>query len=98
MTKKTTYLSFWQYTVDKNLQKFVPAGVPPMQVVVKEFLDNACDAAERYEDGLVDIHFEDEVFKVANPGTITEKDFDVITNFEMRTSEKYIKRTYLRNL
>jgi hypothetical protein len=96
MTKKARYPSFWQYTSVENLKQFVPSGVSKMQVVVKEFLDNACDATERCEDGLVDIHFEDEVFKVTNPGTITEKDFDVITNFEMRMSEKYIKRTYVR--
>jgi len=66
-------------------------------VVVKEFLDNACDAAEKkVADGFVDIKFLDEVVKITNLGAIPAGEFEIITDFSLRISEKYLMRSFIR--
>jgi len=97
MTKKLTSPPYWDYTLLERIKKFIPSAFTQPQVVVKEFLDNACDAAEKKDaDGFVDIQYVDDVIKITNHGTITTKEFDIITDFFLRISEKYIKRSFIR--
>lgn len=97
MTKKLTYSSHWQYTTIENLAKFVPPGFTGSHVVVKEFLDNACDAAEKKAvEGFVHIKYHDGAGMITNPGSIAPGEFETIADFSLRLSDKYIKRSFVR--
>ncbi len=97
MTKKTIYCSHWQYTLHENLNKFIPHGFTSALVTVKELLDNACDAAEKdWKNGFVNIRFDNGVLEIENPGVISKEEFEVITDFSLRISDKYIKRSFVR--
>lgn len=92
---KQSYPAFWQYTTTDALSKLIPPGLSSEMVVVKELLDNACDAAEK-NGGDVTISLSDKKFSISNRGTITPDDMDVITDFSQRITEKYQKKAYIR--
>lgn len=94
--KKIDYPAFWQYTIESNLEKLIPPGSSADEVIAKELLDNATDAAERHG-GVVEINLDDKVLVVTNTGGgITPSDIKKITNFETRLSSKYLKKSYTR--
>jgi uncharacterized protein (UPF0333 family) len=86
---------FWQYTLKKNVQKFVLPGMTKEKVVMKEILDNACDAAEKNGGG-VDISLNGSTFSVRNLGIIPHEVLIETTNFINKISDKSRKYQYTR--
>ena len=93
--KKMDYPAFWHYTTLDALNRLIPQGISPEIVITKELLDNACDAAEKY-DGTVSISFESKRLKISNNGTITTTEIKKVTDFSRLISEKYSKKAYTR--
>lgn len=94
--KKIDYPAFWQMTIESSLERLIPPGTTADEVIAKELLDNATDAAEK-RGGKVNIVFDNNTFMVSNTGgEITASDIKKITNFEACLSSKYLKKSYMR--
>ncbi len=86
---------FWQYTDINELEKMVHPGFSMPMVVIKEFLDNACDACEKYGD-VVGIKLDKDSFSITNAGVISFETLKLITDFSILVSEKYKKFGFQR--
>ena len=95
IVEKIQYPAFWQYTTHDNLYRLIPPGFTREKVILKELIDNACDSAEKF-DHSVSIIYQNNKFIIANKGTLTLKDLNVITDFSKRISEKYYKKRISR--
>lgn len=97
MTKQLISPLHFQYTTLERLKKFKPFGFTSELLVVKELLDNACDAAENAKNGnWVNIDFSGGMFKVTNPGIISRETLYTVVDFSLTISEKYCKRGFIR--
>lgn len=86
---------FWQYTEIKELEKMVHPGFSMSMVVIKELIDNACDACEKYG-GVVDIKLDKDSFSITNAGVISFETVNLITDFSIFVGEKYKKYGFQR--
>jgi hypothetical protein len=95
VTAKASVPIFSNYTDPKTRRQFIPRSMSDYELVAKELLDNAADAAEQ-SDFTIRVNATQDSLTVTNRGTITVVDVEAILDFHQFYSEKYKKKSFQR--